>query len=303
MEYIHELTNLLKEHGVSQRVHAETSRKGSSKALSTFSQSNNFSMPGTVRNPEVNSTLTFSNGNFEFQQQNGKAELANSSYLLERYLNTGTQNGDNNTSNEQNFQFNSRSIISENDLLYNTLPLSQKDNQRTFETCCEEKYSYETVKPFADKMVMSPISRVSPSPRMAPRSLVKDFNSSTDTNVFHTDDFNVCELSPQSPSHSVSSSSSSILSHEDIDQLLNNVSFTQLDDAMTYSDAISSAPSSPSSSISGVHSFTSDEEELDFVLETACDIMSEEHLLWSPIGLKLQCITMRCFCIQLWYFL
>ena len=272
MEYIDELTALLKEHDVSKRVHAGNSQDVSSIGFSTFSQSNNFSLSGSVMNPKANSEATVANDNLEFHQININADSANSAFLLDLHLSKGNHNADN-TSAPKNCELNSRSTISqENESSFQASSLVQNN---TSDICTENIHGYKTLNQFTQDLMTSPVSRVPSSQRMNPRSLVKVFNNSSYPNPVPSDD--VCRPVPHSSSHSMSSCSSSILSDEDIDQLFLDIQHTDFGDAMTDSDV--SAPSSPSSSISGICSFASDDEELDFVLETACDIMSNEILL------------------------
>ena len=273
MEYIQELSTLLKNHDVSQRVHAGSSQDVSSIGFSTFLQSNNFSLSGSVMNPKANSAGTVSNGNLEFHQLNIDADSANSTFLLEHHLSKGNHIAIDNTSAPKNSELKSRStIFQENEFSFQAPTLAQEN---TSDICAEKRYLYKTSSQLPQDLITSPVSRVPSSQRMNPRSLVKFFNNSSYPSKVPSDD--VCEPVPHSPSHSMSSCSSSVLSDEDIDQLFLDIQQTDFDDAMTDSDV--SAPSSPSSSVSGVFSFASDDEELDFVLETACDIMSNEILL------------------------
>ena len=273
MEYIEELSNLLKKHDVSQRVHAGSSQDVSSIGFSTFLQSNNFSLSGSVMNPKANSAATVANGNLEFHQLNINADSANSAFLLEHYLSKGNHNAIDNTSALKNSELKSRTnVFQENEFSFQAPTLAQEN---TSDICTENRHVYKTSSQFPQEIITSPVSRIPSSQRMNPRSLAKVFNNSSYPNEVPSVD--VCEPAPDSPSHSMSSCSSSILSDEDIDQLFLDIQQTDFDDTMTDSDV--SAPSSPSSSLSGVFSFASDDEELDFVLETACDIMSNEILL------------------------
>ena len=273
MEYIDELTALLKEHDVSKRVHAGSSQDVSSIGFSTFSQSNNFRLSGSVMNPKANSEATVANGNLEFNQLNINADSASHAFLLDLHLSKDNHNATDNTSAAKDCGLNSRSTISqENESSFQAPSLVQNN---TSDICTENSHGYKILNQFTQDLMTSPVSRVPSSQRMNPRSLVKVFNNSSYPNPVPSDD--VCRPVPHSPSHSTSSCSSSILSDEDIDQLFLDIQHTDFGDVMTDSDV--SAPSSPSSSVSGICSFASDDEELDFVLETACDIMSNEILL------------------------
>ena len=273
MEYIEELSNLLKKYDVFQRVHAGNSQDASSIGFSKFLHSNNFSPSGSVMNPKANSAATVANGNLEFHQLNNNAGSANSAFLLEYYLSKGNHNAIDNTSAPKNSELKSRStIIQENEFSFQAPTLA---DENTSDICTENRHVCKTSSQFPQDLITSPVSRVPSSQRMNPRSLVNVFKISSYPNKVPPVD--TCEPTPHSPPHSISSCSSSILSDEDIDQLFLDIQQTDFVDAMTDSDV--SAPSSPSSPLSGVFSFASDDEELDFVLETACDIMSNEILL------------------------
>ena len=256
MEYIHELTNLLNEHDHSNRIHM-TSQEDISKGYSLYAQNESWCHVTF----ETNSSILYCNKVHDLSEYATCTETDSNNHTLtlERYLENGKGNEVRTTTSAGNDEY------------FRTVSPSQTTlfEKNSYAVDATRSYGYELKSPefssfreeanqFAQDVTLSPVCRASPVNRMEPRSLVTLFNN------------------PDADLRRFSCSSTSTYTDEDIN--LKRESKNQNNnfyDVIINSDV--SGPSSPSTSISGVSSFSSDEEELDFVLETACDMMSKEY--------------------------
>ena len=274
VEYIHELSNLLNKHDVTRNVHVGIQQEHLSRGYPVLSQSSNFCLSGSATDPEANITLPEVNDNFTFHHVQANSDVANPSFLLELYLGKG-QNGETDNITTTGFSDSHASAVS---LDYKGfIPISPASSTVTDNN--ENTSVNESGKQCGQDVMVSPVCRTSPSSRMTPRTLAELFDNPKSSEASSTQGSSTFSYTPNSPSHS-ESSSSSVLSDEEIDKIFENNEHNDFYEVIMNNDCdFSAPPPSPSSSISGVSQFSSDEEELDFVLDTACDMLPNEYFL------------------------
>ena len=294
MEYIHELRNLLNEHEVTSNVHIGAHQSKLSVGSSALSKSSNWFLSGSKICSTANSTLPPANDNFTFHHVQGSSDMPDPNFLLGLYLGEGHNSEiDNITSTVPIYDPNVTGGSFEDVCFRPISPAAPIDKINTgnltdvTDDSTQNISVNESGNQGTQEVMMTPVCRVPPTHRMTPKSLVKVFNNTESTDVSSSQSSNVSAdasqdsttpgNTPQSPSHSVSSESSSVLSDEEFDKLFENNVNSDFYDTFLNSDF--SAPSSPDTSFSGVSQFSSEEEELDFVMETACDMLPTEHFL------------------------
>lgn len=283
VEYIHELSNLLNGHDATRNVPIGAKQDRLFRGNSVLSQSRNLCQPRSASDPNANITLPAANDNFTFHHVQANSDVANPSFLLGLYLRKG-QNGETDNITTAGFSYSHASVDSLDNKGFSPIspasPTVIDNNNVAHDNDNYENTSlHETGKQCRQYVTVSPVCRASPSSRMTPKTLAELFDNPKSSEASSTQESSTFSYTPNSPFHS-ESSSSSVLSEDEIDKIFESNEQNDFYDAIRNNDCdFSAPPSSPSSFISGVSQFSSDEEELDFVLETASDMLTNEYFL------------------------